>query len=114
MQRSPAVDYMRDLFRQGNCKNISNGSYGTIRAYAETFYDPCDTSFQVGGMIFSVTNLEECRVKYHVFNQASLYSLLLHFPGVPHKLRSDRSFPYGGNINQVFEWIEKSPCRCCK
>jgi RHS repeat-associated protein len=111
--QSAGASFMRDQFRAGGCKDIAHGSYGTMRAYFETFYKPCDTSFQVGGFIFSAKGMGNCQVQYRIYNQASLYSFFLHFPGVPHKPRSDRSFPFGGNIDQYFQWTEKSPCSCC-
>ena len=34
------------------------------------------------------------------------------FPGVPYKERGG-SFSIGGNIKQMFEWTERSPCCKC-
>jgi hypothetical protein len=113
MGQSKPADYMRGMFKAGGCKNITRAGYSTTRAYFETFTAPCSTEFQVGGFIWSATNVGKCNVKYRIDNQASLYSFFFHIPGVPHKPRGG-SFGYGGNIDQVFEWIEPSPCaQCC-
>jgi RHS repeat-associated protein len=113
MQQSSGADYMRQQFKVGGCKSISRQGYGTIRAYFETFTSPCSTEFQVGGFVWSATNVGSCKVRYHIQNQASLYSFFLHAPGVPHADRSTVS--HGGNIDQTFDWTEKSPCSdCCQ
>ncbi len=111
MQRSPGADYMRSQFKSGGCKNIQIQGYGTTRAYFETFTQPCSTAFQVGGFVWSAINVSPCNVRYRVYNEASLYSFFLHIPGVPHASRS--SVSHGGNIDQVFEWTERSPCTSC-
>jgi uncharacterized protein RhaS with RHS repeats len=111
MRHSSGADFMREQFKSGGCKNASRQGYGTIRAYFETFTSPCSTEFQVGGFVWSATNVGKCSVRYHIQNQASLYSFFLHIPGVPHASRS--SVSHGGNIDQVFEWTEKSPCADC-
>jgi RHS repeat-associated protein len=114
MRHSPGADFMRDQFQSAGCSDIAHGSYGTFRAAFETFYKPCDTSFQVGGFIFSAKKMGDCQVTYKIYNQASLNSFFFHLPGVPHKPRGGHGFPYGGNIDQWFEWTEKAPCTCCK
>ncbi len=112
VSRSKPATYMRQRFTAAGCRNLTNQGYGTIRAFFETFYRPCDTSFQVGGFIWQATNVGGCQVKYHVDNTASLKSLLYHIPGVPRKARGT-GIPVGGNIYQTFEWTEKNPCLCC-
>ena len=112
MQSSPPAQYMRERFKAGGCKNIQLAGYGTIRAYFETFTQPCGTQFQVGGFVWSAINVGDCKVRYHVNNTASLFSFFFHIPGLPHKDRGG-SFPYGGNIVQDFYWTEPSPCGGC-
>jgi hypothetical protein len=104
---------MRSIFKGGGCRDVSRAGYSTTRAYFETFTAPCSTEFQLGGFIWSATNVGKCNVKYHIENQASLYSFFFHLPGIPHKPRGT-SFSHGGNIDQVFDWIEANPCaECC-
>jgi RHS repeat-associated protein len=116
MQNSTPAQYMRNVFKAGGCKDVQIKGYGTIRAYFETFTSPCSTEFQVGGFVWSAINVDKCNVRYRVYNQASLYSFFFHIPGIPHKPRSSDGGGYGGNIDQVFEWTELSPCaepECC-
>jgi hypothetical protein len=57
MQKSAGADSMRNQFNSGGCQNVRIQGYGTIRAYFETFTQPCSTAFQVGGFVWSATNL---------------------------------------------------------
>lgn len=111
MIKSPGAAKMRKEFSKGKCQNIKIKGYGTIEGYLNTVSDPSSTAFQVGGFIYSVTNNGNGTVTYRIYNQASIYSLFLHVPGLPHKPRGGL-FPYGGNIDQKFEWTEANPCEC--
>jgi RHS repeat-associated protein len=113
MRNSRPANFMREMFKEGGCKDLHNKSYGTVRAYFNTFFTPCNTDFQVGGFIWSAFNVGGCQVHYRIYNQASLYSFFLHLPGVPHKARVPGDPGIGGNIDQYFDWTEKSPCSCC-
>jgi RHS repeat-associated protein len=109
MTTSPGAKKMRSAFKAGNCKNIYNGSFGTIEAYIKTMFTPNSTAFQVGGYLYDAVNNGDGTVTYTIRNQASAYSFFLHIPGVPHKRRGGTIHLFG-NIDQVFTWTEKSPC----
>lgn len=114
MMTSAAADYMMDKFKEGGCKDIQKAGYSTARGFWDTGWRPWEwgsTAFQVGGFVWSAVNVGNGQVRFRVYNQASLYSFFYHAPGVPHKSRGG-GFPYGGNINQKFEWTRLSPCGC--
>jgi RHS repeat-associated protein len=115
IRHSNPASYMRNYFKKSGCANIRLAGYGTTRAFVHTFYHPCGTAFQLGGFLWSATNVSGCRVQYQIYNQASLRSFFYHLPGTPYKPRGEDSFPFGGNLDQYFSWTEVSPCRCaCK
>lgn len=107
MMDSPGADKMRREFRAGGCQS-RKGYFDTIPAYLLTMWKPWKTGFQVGGFVYTATNNANGTVTYRIYNQASIYSFFLHFPGLPHKPRGG-SFPYMGNIDQIFEWTEAIP-----
>jgi RHS repeat-associated protein len=111
MSSSPGANKMRAAYKAANCRNIHNGSFGTIEAYIKTMWMPNGTGFQVGGFLYDAVGNGDDTVTYTIRNQASAYSFFLHIPGVPHKPRGGELHLFG-NIDQVFTWTEKSPC--CK
>jgi hypothetical protein len=48
---------MRNAFKSHGCKDLHNQSYGTARAYFNTFFTPCNTDFEVGGFIWTAVKL---------------------------------------------------------
>ena len=110
MWGSPGAEKMRNDFKKGGCKS-TGGKFDTVPAYLLTMGKPWNTSFQVGGFIYTATANWDGTVTYRIYNTASIYSFFLHFPGLPHKPRGG-SFPFMGNIEQTFEWTEVNPCGC--
>lgn len=114
LQSSKAAAYMRKLFRAGDCRNIRFENYGTLRGYWDTGLRPWEwdsTATQIGGFVWSATNMPNGQVRFRVYNTASLNSFFLHIPMVPRRPRNpDNDWSRGGNIEQKFEWVEDSPC----
>ena len=111
MQNSTGAECMREEFLRRNCQDIRIAGYGTLDAFRKSILNPGSTAFQVGGFLYSITNNGNGTATYSIYNQASLYSFFCHIPGVPHKQRGGQ-FPFGGNIDQRFEWTEPIPCYC--
>jgi RHS repeat-associated protein len=109
MQSSPGAQQMRSAYKNGRCKTIKNGVFGTARAYFTTTWLPNKTAFQIGGFLYDAVNNEDGTVTYTIRNQASAYSFFLHLSFIPHKPRGGTVRLFG-NINQTFEFTEVSPC----
>ena len=109
MKSSPGATKMRSAYKAGNCRSIYSGSFGSGEAYIKTALMPNSTAFQVGGFVYDAINNSDGTVTYTIRNQASAYSFFLHIPGIPHTPRGG-TLPLFGNIDQVFQWSESSPC----
>jgi len=112
LMNSTAAEYMREVFEKSGCENKQIEGYSTGDAFLDSGYRFWSTDFQVGGFIWSAINSHGV-TKFSVYNQASIYSFFYHIPGLPHKPRSpSSSFPFGGNIDQKFQWTEPNLCEC--
>jgi hypothetical protein len=114
---SAAAAYLREEYIKNGCKDITIKGYGTLRGFWDTGMRPWEwgsTATQIGGFVWSAINIGNGKVRFRVYNTASLYSLFYHLPGMPHKERGSSWFPFGGNIQQKFEWTESISCDCGK
>ncbi len=113
MKDSLGVQKLRDRFKKGGCKSLTNGEYGTYEAYWETTINPLtadwsSTAAQVGGFAgASVTNNGNGTVTFSITNVAGAHSFFLHL--VPNRTSSSGRMR---NITQTFQWTEPDPCGC--
>jgi hypothetical protein len=112
MMNSPAAQLMRQQFKEGGCAGISNFTYGTGQAAADTLANPTywsSTALQVGGFAnASIINNGNGTLTFTIPNVAGTNSFFYHM--VPN--RTGNMGPMR-NINQVFQWTEPiGGCKC--
>jgi RHS repeat-associated protein len=110
MRSSPGAASMRRAFRAANCQPVHNGPFGTIEAFFKTAWRVNSTAAQVGGFVYDAIDNGDGTVTYTIHNKAGAYSFFLHIPLIPKKLPRGGTVHIFGDIDQKFEWSEKSPC----
>lgn len=109
MRTSPGAEQMRREFKAANCPPTGGkGYFGTVEAYFKTAWMVNSTAAQVGGFVWEASNNGDGTVTYVIRNRAGAYSFFLHIPLIPKQ--RPRQLHVMGDINQVFQWTEKSPC----
>jgi len=112
LAKAKGAQKLRDAYLRNNCDSTKKVPYETFDSILDSFTDLSNgTQFQVGGYLGRAIKNGNGTVTYRITNQLSIYSFFYHIPGLPHKQRGG-DFPFMGNLDQVFEWIEKEPCGC--
>ncbi len=114
MQNSIGIQNLRNEFRQGGCKSLGKGKYGTVEAYWDTTVNPLtadlsSTAAQVGGFASASVINNNGTVTFTITNVAGTYSFFLH--AVPNRTSNTGSMR---SITQTFQWTEPANNCGCK
>jgi RHS repeat-associated protein len=112
MQKSAGMYYVRNVYKnQNNCQGPKqNIAFPTWMAALSTTGDPSSTAFQVGGFTADIEDMGAA-MRVTLYNNASWTSLLGMNVGLDHeRVQNWPNHGYGGNVRQMFEWIEMKPC----